>query len=50
MKISDKNRKWITLAVLTAAVCLIAVGIVRGEPSVVLSKATHICMQCIGID
>ena len=49
MKINDKNRKWITLALLLVSCGMIAAGIVRGEPAVVLTKATSICMQCIGI-
>lgn len=50
MKIKEKNKKWITLAVLAAAVCMIVAGIANGEPGVVLTKATSICLQCIGID
>ena len=50
MKISGKNKKWITIAVLAVAVIMIAAGIVKGEPSIVLTKAKTICLQCIGID
>lgn len=50
MKIKEKNKKWITMAVLAAAVCMIIAGISNGEPSVVLTKAITICLQCIGID
>ena len=50
MKIKEINRKWITLAALAVSLCLIIVGIATGEPEVVLTKATSICMQCIGID
>ena len=50
MKIKEKNRKWITIAVLAAAVCMIAAGITNGEAVVVLTKATSICMQCIGLN
>ena len=50
MKIKEKNKRWITIAVLAAAACMIAAGIVNGEPVVVLTKATSICMQCIGLD
>ncbi len=35
--------------VLVAALVSMLFGIVRGEPKVVLRKATHICMECIGI-
>ena len=50
MKIKEKNKKWMTVAVLAVAVCMIAAGIVNGEANVVLTKATSICMQCIGLD
>ena len=50
MKIKEKNKKWITLGVLAVAVCLTIAGIGRGEPSVVLTKAASICLQCIGLD
>lgn len=49
MKIKEKNKKWITLAVLAAAGCMIVAGIKNGEPSIVLTKAITICLQCIGI-
>lgn len=49
MKIKEKNIKWITLAVLAAAVCMIAAGINNGEQNIVLTKAITICLQCIGI-
>ncbi|MDO4961538.1 MAG: CD1871A family CXXC motif-containing protein [Eubacteriales bacterium] len=42
-------RSLIPCGALLAAVCLIAVGISRGEMQVVLAKAINICMQCIGI-
>lgn len=34
---------------LLLAVGCIACGIVRGEAETVLVKATHICLECIGI-
>lgn len=50
MKIKEKNIRWITLGVLIVALVMIVIGISNGEPSVVLTKATSICLQCIGID
>ena len=50
MKIKENNIKWITLAVLAVAVVMIVAGIINGEPSIVLTKAKTICLQCIGID
>ena len=50
MKIKEKNIKWITITVLALSLCMIIAGIVNGEPAVVLTKATSICLQCIGIN
>ena len=47
--IKEKNIKYIRAAVLIAALCMIALGIRNGEVGVVLTKATSICLQCIGI-
>ena len=44
---SRQNRNAAILAVL--AVCLMLTGIQRGEMKTVLTKATAICMECIGI-
>lgn len=30
-------------------VLLVTVGTLQGEPAVVLQKAIHICLECIGI-
>ena len=35
-------------AAFVLALCLMIVGIKNGEVSVVLTKATSICLQCIG--
>lgn len=32
-----------------AGLCLMGLGIYRGEMAVVLEKAINICMECIGI-
>ena len=50
MKSNDSRIKWITAAVFLAGIIMIGIGIARGEPLTVLTKATSICMQCIGID
>ena len=50
MRLKEKNIKWVILAVFIAACGMIAAGIANGEAEVVLTKATSICMQCIGID
>ena len=44
---SRQNRNALILAAL--AVCLMLAGIRRGEMKTVLTKATAICMECIGI-
>jgi hypothetical protein len=47
MNRSGMNR--VGLAVLAAALAMIGLGILRGEPSVVFEKATRVCLECIGI-
>jgi len=49
MDSNNKKTKWITLAVFLISNAMIGMGIARGEAVVVLTKATAICMQCIGI-
>lgn len=44
-----KKLMWIRGTVILAAVGFIALGIVRGEHSVVLQKAVKICLECVGI-
>ena len=34
---------------MTLSLCLISIGVGRGEPEVVLKKAVNICLECIGI-
>ena len=50
MDSNNKNIKWITVFVFLIGVAMIGYGIARGEPLIVLTKATSICMQCIGIN
>jgi hypothetical protein len=50
MKTKASGRiRWITIAVVAAAVVLIAAGIMTGEPADVARKAVKICLECIGI-
>ncbi|MDD2232028.1 MAG: CD1871A family CXXC motif-containing protein [Sphaerochaetaceae bacterium] len=44
-----KRNVLFSAAVLAIAAAFIAIGIWIGEPSDVFSKATMICMECIGI-
>lgn len=48
-----KNKWWqkrtISFCILAAALILMAAGVYRGEMAVVLNKAVHICMECIGL-
>lgn len=37
------------IALLIVSTALIAIGIVRGEVSLILQKAVRICMECIGL-
>ena len=46
---SEKKTNRITVIVLVIAILMMAFGIARGEAAVVLTKATSICTQCIGI-
>ena len=50
MDLKMKTTKWVTVAVLVIGIAMICIGIARGEAVTVLTKATSICMQCIGID
>ena len=47
---NNKRTRWITAIVLMAGIVMIVFGAARGEALTVLTKATSICMQCIGID
>lgn len=44
-----KRRKYVQYFFLMSAICFIVIGLIRGEESVVLKKATNICLECIGI-
>ncbi len=44
-----KSRPTAALVVLLLGAAMIAFGVVRGEPDIVLQKAVRICMECIGL-
>lgn len=46
---SEKKRFMIGTLILAAAVLLIAAGMKNGEAATVFTKATKICLECIGI-
>lgn len=46
---SDKQRSLIAWTLLLLGLGLIAVGVLRGEHTVVWRKAVNICMECIGL-
>ena len=42
-------RRALPFVLLAAGVALIAAGVWRGEPAVVLSRAAQICLECVGL-
>jgi len=44
-----KCRKISQIVLLIAGITMISYGAIRGEASVVLSKAIKLCMECVGI-
>ena len=49
MKLIFHKRLIIAFCTIFLAIILVLLGIYRGEVSVVLEKASRICMECIGI-
>lgn len=45
----DRKRRLVRMAGLIAAGAFLVCGCVRGEVGVVLGKAVHICLECIGL-
>ncbi len=45
----EKLRLYIGISIAVLGMCMMAYGISRGEMSVVMIKATNICLECIGI-
>lgn len=43
------QKKFFKIALLLFAAAFIAIGILRGENTLVLQKAVRICMECIGL-
>ncbi|BCV24621.1 MAG TPA: transposase [Firmicutes bacterium] len=43
------RRNRLGLALLTAGVVLVALGLLRGEAEAVFEKAASLCLECIGI-
>lgn len=44
-----KSRNIISYMLIALGVVMITIGIYRGEPYEVLTKAVRICLECIGI-
>lgn len=42
-------KKPITILLLIIAILMIGIGIFRGEVQDVLTKATNLCLECVGI-
>jgi len=49
MKLSEKQRRTISIIVLCFGIAFVVVGVFRGEAETVFNKANRICMECIGI-
>lgn len=45
----EKQRRWMTAALLLTAAILITAGAAAQQNAQVLAKSTRICLECIGI-
>lgn len=45
----QKRINGIRISVVLMGILFMAIGISRGEPATVLTKAVYICLECIGI-
>ena len=46
---NHRIRNWTAAALVVLSVACLAVGILRGEDTVVWRKAVNLCMECIGL-
>lgn len=46
---SDLQKNWIGLGLLTLGIAFAVLGVLRGEQDTVYIKAVNICMECIGL-
>ncbi|MCF0145242.1 MAG: hypothetical protein HUJ73_01520 [Eubacterium sp.] len=44
-----KRKNLVRIILLAAGITLVIAGICQGDFQVTLNKATHICLECIGI-
>lgn len=48
-KVSENRKFLLQMLILLTALLFLAAGIHRNEAALVLNKAIHICMECIGL-
>lgn len=44
-----RHRQYIPLLLIVAGATALAFGLFRGEGRIVLQKAIHVCLECIGL-
>lgn len=49
MKKSNSKKVIVQIVLLVAGFAMLLYGIYRGEAAAVLSKATKLCLECVGI-